>query len=68
MTPGKKTEEPGLKTTSGKLNYCMFTHRKDSKKARIDVDPSDLNAGVFHESFFDITKSFGRTKDSKGHV
>lgn len=65
VTPGKVQADSGLKTTSGTLNYCMFTHRKD-QVGPIDVDPSDLNAGVFANTFFDITKSFGKTKDSNG--
>lgn len=65
-TPGKVDAESGLKATSGTLNYCMFTHRKGQDDGPIVVDPSDRNAGVFADTFFDVTKSFGKTKDSHG--
>lgn len=65
VTPGTNQVEPGLKATSGTLNYCMMSHRP-GKSTPVDIDPSDLNAGVFRTTFFDITKSFGKTKDSQG--
>ena len=66
ITPGKLGS--GLKATSGTLNYCMLTHRKEGSTEPIKVDPSDLNAGGFKDTFFDITKTFGRTQDSSNQT
>ncbi|ORX91991.1 hypothetical protein K493DRAFT_409035 [Basidiobolus meristosporus CBS 931.73] len=46
-------------TTSGTLNFCMFTHRAGNND-NIQVDQQDLNAGLFRPTFFDKTKTLGK--------
>jgi hypothetical protein len=54
--------------TSGSLNYCLLTHRdSDEGHERIEIEESDLNAGVLTKNFFDITKTMGRTEDPQGN-
>ena len=66
VTPGKAGGN-GPIATSGTLNYCLFTHREGNNNV-IDVDQTDQNAGIFTETFFDRTKTFGRTKDGNDHI
>lgn len=67
VSPGEAPGSNGLLATSGTLNYCMLTFGK-GEKTLTDVDPTDQNAGIFSPTFFDITKTMGRTLDSRGDV
>ncbi|KAK3370405.1 hypothetical protein B0H63DRAFT_564577 [Podospora didyma] len=66
-TPGEVKSE--WMCTSGTLNYCLLTHR-DSEEGHtpIEIDEADLNAGVITKTFFDITKTMGRTLDKHGNT
>lgn len=68
VTPGDGTAQQFI-TTSGTLNFCMLTQRPglDGDK-RVEIDETDFNAGVIKRNFFDITKSMGKTTDTRGFV
>ena len=67
VTPGDGLDQKFL-TTSGTLNFCMLTHRNSTSDERIKIDPADFNAGIIQQNFFDITKTLGKTKDSRGNT
>ncbi|KAJ5726253.1 uncharacterized protein N7483_007610 [Penicillium malachiteum] len=68
VTPGDGTAQQFI-TTSGTLNFCMLTQRPglDGDK-KVEVDETDFNAGVIKRNFFDITKSMGKTTDTRGYI
>jgi hypothetical protein len=66
VTPGDGINQH-WSTTSGTLNFCMLTQR-DGQYDRIDISPTDANAGLFDKTFFDIVKTLGKTKDDTGKV
>ena len=66
VTPGDGLNQK-WSTTSGTINYCMLTQRQ-GQYDRVDISPADANAGLFEKTFFDITKTLGKTKDDTGKV
>jgi hypothetical protein len=68
VTPDEGLDQQWI-TTSGTLKCCLLTHREGPGGSdKTVIDDSDLNAGVFQHTFFDITKTVGRTKDPKGNI
>ncbi|KAI0402759.1 hypothetical protein F4802DRAFT_599720 [Xylaria palmicola] len=67
VTPGDGLDQKFL-TTSGTLNFCMLTHRNDTTGERVKIDEADFNAGIIKQNFFDVTKTLGKTKDSRGNT
>ncbi|KAF3931448.1 hypothetical protein ABW19_dt0203236 [Dactylella cylindrospora] len=68
VTPGEGLDQAFI-TTSGTLNFCMLTHRSGiDGNEKVDIEASDFNAGVIKRTFFDITKTYGKTKDFRGKI
>ncbi|KAK3996637.1 hypothetical protein QBC44DRAFT_355361 [Cladorrhinum sp. PSN332] len=67
LTPGDGLDQRFL-TTSGTLNFCMLTHRSDRADERTKIDSGDFNAGIIKQNFFDVTKTLGKTKDTRGNT
>jgi hypothetical protein len=67
-TPGEGLDQQWI-TISGTPKCCLLTHREGpGGSGKTVIDDSDLNAGVFQHTFFDITKTVGRAKDPKGNI